>query len=163
MSRLSFFNSPLLLGFEHFEQTLDRINKSGSDGYPPYDVEQIGESRLRIILAVAGFTLDDLQVQIEDNQLVIRGKRREESDRVFLHRGIAARQFHRSFVLAEGIEVAGAELINGLLAIDLERPISEPVVKKVEIKAADERKLAQVLDSQVLDNQAFDKKRENEA
>lgn len=135
MSRLSFLNSPLLLGFEQFEQTLDRIAKSASDGYPPYDVEQIGENRLRIILAVAGFSLDDLQVQIEDNQLVIRGKKREEEERVFLHRGIAARQFHRSFVLAEGIEVTGAELSNGLLAIDLERPLVEPVVKKVKIKA----------------------------
>ena len=151
MSRLSFFNSPLLLGFEHFEQTLDRISKAGSDGYPPYDVEQIGENRLRIILAVAGFTLDDLQVQVEDNQLLIRGKRREDKERVFLHRGIAARQFHRSFVLAEGIEVTSAELVNGLLAIDLERPISEPVVKKVEIRQAESHESAQVLDNEALE------------
>ena len=136
MSRLSLFNSPLLLGFEEFEQAVDRITKSGSDGYPPYDVEQIGENRLRITLAVAGFTLDDLDVQIEDNQLVIHGKRRDERDRVFLHRGIAARQFHRSFVLAEGIEVSEAALSNGLLHIDLVKPLSEPKVKKVKILAA---------------------------
>ena len=92
MSRISLFNSPLLLGFEHFEQALDRISKTASDGYPPYDVEQIGENRLRITLAVAGFTLDDLQVQIEDNQLVIHGRRHEEAQRAFLHRGIAARR-----------------------------------------------------------------------
>ena len=147
MSRLSFFNSPILLGFEHFEQVIDRVNKAGSDGYPPYDVEQIGENRLRIILAVAGFSLDDLQVQIEDNQLVVRGKKHEERERVFLHRGIAARQFHRSFVLAEGIEVAGAELSNGLLAIDLERPIVEPVVKKVKITASDEPEGGRVIEA----------------
>jgi HSP20 family molecular chaperone IbpA len=123
MSRISLFNSPLLLGFEHFEQALDRISKTASDGYPPYDV------------AVAGFTLDDLQVQIEDNQLVIHGRRHEEAQRAFLHRGIAARQFHRNFVLAEGIEVSGASLVNGLLHIDLERPISEPTVKKIEVVA----------------------------
>ena len=136
MSRLSLFNSPLLLGFEEFEQAVDRITKSGTDGYPPYDVEQIGENRLRITLAVAGFTLDDLDVRIEDNQLVIRGKKREEGDRVFLHRGIAARQFHRSFVLAEGIEVSEAALSNGLLHIDLVKPLNEPKVKKVKIVAA---------------------------
>jgi HSP20 family molecular chaperone IbpA len=135
MSRISLFNSPLLLGFEHFEQALDRISKTASDGYPPYDVEQIGENRLRITLAVAGFTLDDLQVQIKDNQLVIHGRRHEEAQRAFLHRGIAARQFHRNFVLAEGIEVSGASLVNGLLHIDLERPISEPTVKKIEVVA----------------------------
>ena len=153
MSRLSLFNSPLFLGFEHFEQTLDRISKAGSDGYPPYDVEQLGENRLRIILAVAGFSLDDLHVQIEDSQLVIRGKKKEEQERVFLHRGIAARQFHRSFVLAEGIEVTGAELSNGLLAIDLERPLVEPVVKKVNIKAGapDEGPVSPVIDAKAED------------
>jgi HSP20 family molecular chaperone IbpA len=133
---MSLFNSPLLLGFEHFEQALDRISKNASDGYPPYDVEQIGDNHLRITLAVAGFTLDDLQVQIEDNQLVIRGRKQEEAERTFLHRGIAARQFHRNFVLAEGIEVSGASLINGLLHIDLERPINEPTVKKIDVVAA---------------------------
>ncbi len=133
MSRTSLFNSPLFLGFEQIEQALDRIAKTPSDGYPHYDVEQLGENRLRITLAVAGFSLDDLQVQIEDNQMVVHGRRTEEAERIFLHRGIAARQFHRSFVLAEGIEVTGASLDNGLLHIDLERPINEPVIKKVDI------------------------------
>src|SRR5262245_31406592 len=107
MSRLSLFNSPLLLGFDQFERALDRVSKATADVYPPYNVEQIGEDALRITLAVAGFTMDDLAVQIEDNQLVIRGKQAEETDRVYLHRGIAARQFQRSFVLADGIEVTG--------------------------------------------------------
>lgn len=138
MSRLSLFSSPLLLGFEQFEQAVDRITKS-ADGYPPYDVEQLDENRLRIVLAVAGFTLNDLQVQIENNQLVIRGKRSEENDRVFLHRGIAARQFHRSFVLAEGIEVTSASLSNGLLRVELERPINEPTIKVVKIDAGDDQ------------------------
>ena len=134
MSRLSLFNSPLLVGFEQFEQAVDRITKS-ADGYPPYDVEQVGPNKLRIVLAVAGFTLEDLQVQVEDNQLVIRGKRNDDKDRVYLHRGIAARQFHRSFVLADGIEVITASLSNGLLSVDLERPINQPTVKVVKIDA----------------------------
>jgi len=134
MSRLSLFNSPLLLGFDHFERTLDRIAKSGSEGYPPYNIEQIGEDSLRITLAVAGFGIDDLEIQIEDNQLVIRGKQAEDEARVYLHRGIAARQFQRSFVLAEGIEVTGASLDNGLLSIDLKRPKAEPQVRTVPIK-----------------------------
>jgi HSP20 family molecular chaperone IbpA len=134
MTRLSPFNSPLFLGFDHFERTLDRISKAAADGYPPYNVEQLGENRLRITLAVAGFTMDDLAVRIEDNQLVVRGKQAEEKDRIFLHRGIAARQFQRSFVLAEGIEVRGAWLDNGLLHIDLERPMPESRVRVVEIK-----------------------------
>ncbi|HLI20086.1 MAG TPA: Hsp20 family protein, partial [Stellaceae bacterium] len=104
MSRLSLFNSPLLLGFDQFERALDRVAKATVDGYPPYNVEQIGEDALRLTLAVAGFKPDELSVQIEDNQLVIRGKQTEESDRVYLHRGIAARQFQRCFVLADGIE-----------------------------------------------------------
>jgi len=104
MSRLSLFNSPLLLGFEPFERALDRVNKVASDGYPPYNIEQLGENELRITLAVAGFTMADLTITIEDNQLVIRGKQADDGQRVYLHRGIAARQFQRSFVLAEGIE-----------------------------------------------------------
>jgi HSP20 family molecular chaperone IbpA len=134
MTRLSPFNSPLFLGFDHFERTLDRLSKAAVDGYPPYNVEQIGENRLRITLAVAGFTMDDLAVRIEDNQLVVRGKQAEEKDRVYLHRGIAARQFQRSFVLADGIEVKGAWLDNGLLHIDLERPVPESKVRVVEIR-----------------------------
>jgi len=134
MTRLSLFNSPLLLGFEQFEQALDRISKTSSDGYPPYNVEQVDEHRLRITLAVAGFGADDLRVQIQDNQLVIGGKQRDDKDKVYLHRGIAARQFQRSFVLADGIEVSGASLDNGLLHIDLARPVSEPDVRTVPIE-----------------------------
>ena len=134
MTRL-LFNSPLLLGFDHFERALDRVAKGSTDGYPPYNIEQLGPDRLRITLAVAGFTLDDLTIEIEDNQLVIRGKQTDDRDRVFLHRGIAARQFQRSFVLADGIVVDGAALDNGLLHIDLRRPLSEPKIRKVEIKA----------------------------
>lgn len=134
MSRLSLFNSPLLLGFDHFERALDRVNKAAADGYPPYNVEQTGENSLRITLAVAGFAMTDLAVQIEDNQLVVRGKQVDDKDRIYLHRGIAARQFQRSFVLAEGIEVGGAWLDNGLLNIDLVRRIVEPAVRTVEIR-----------------------------
>ena len=134
MSRLSLFNSPLLLGFDHFERALDRVSKSASDGYPPYNIEQLGDNELRITLAVAGFTMDDLKITIEDNQLVLRGKQADDSNRVYLHRGIAARQFQRSFVLAEGIEVRGAWLDNGLLHIDLVRPTVETRVRTVEIR-----------------------------
>ncbi|HWI28822.1 MAG TPA: Hsp20 family protein [Stellaceae bacterium] len=134
MSRLSLFNSPLLLGFDHFERVLDRVNKAATDGYPPYNVEQTGENSLRITLAVAGFSMADLAVQVEDNQLVVRGKQTDDKDRIYLHRGIAARQFQRSFVLADGIEIAGAWLDNGLLHIDLVRRIIQPTVRTVEIK-----------------------------
>ena len=137
MSRLSLFNSPLFLGFDQVERALDRVSKTAADGYPPYNVEQISEHHLRITLAVAGFSTEDLQVQIEDNQLVIRGKHADEEDRVYLHRGIAARQFQRSFVLAEGIEVTGASLDNGLLHIDIERPVTEPRVRSVEIDSGE--------------------------
>jgi HSP20 family molecular chaperone IbpA len=135
MSRLSLFNSPLLLGFDHFERALDRVNKISTDGYPPYNIEQLGENALRITLAVAGFTMGDLSITIEDNQLVVRGKQTEETQRVYLHRGIAARQFQRSFILAEGIEVSDARLDNGLLHIDLVRPAVESRVRTVEIKS----------------------------
>src|ERR1700729_915941 len=135
MARLSLFNSPLLLGFDHFERALDRVSKAAADGYPPYNVEQTGENELRITLAVAGFSMTDLAVQVEDNQLVVRGKQSDDKERLYLHRGIAARQFQRSFVLAEGIEVSGAALDNGLLHIDIMRPLVEPKIRKVEIKA----------------------------
>jgi HSP20 family molecular chaperone IbpA len=135
MSRLTLFNSPLLLGFDHFERTLDRVSKVSSDGYPPYNIEQLGEDALRITLAVAGFTMGDLSITVEDNQLVVRGKQTDDAQRVYLHRGIAARQFQRSFVLAEGIEVSGAVLDNGLLHIDLIRPQVESRVRTVEIKS----------------------------
>ncbi len=137
MSRLSLFNSPLLLGFEHFERALDRVNKISSDGYPPYNIEQLGENELRITLAVAGFTMADLTITIEDNQLVIRGKQTDDGERVYLHRGIAARQFQRSYVLAEGIEVRGAWLDNGLLHVDLVRPNVEPRVRTIPIQGGD--------------------------
>ncbi|MDZ5646965.1 Hsp20 family protein [Nitrospirillum sp. BR 11828] len=135
-TRVSFLNSPFLLGFDQFERTLDRISKSAAEGYPPYNIEQIGEDGLRISLAVAGFTFDDLQVQTEDNQLIIRGRQQDDKSRIYLHRGIAARQFQRSFVLADGIEVLGASLDNGLLHIDLRRPIPEPKVRTIKISGA---------------------------
>ena len=134
MNRISLFNSPLLLGFDHFERAIDRVAKASTDGYPPYNIEQTGDDQLRITLAVAGFTMHDLVVQIEDNQLVIRGKQAEDRERLYLHRGIAARQFQRSFVLAEGIEVTGASLDNGLLHIDLARPEPELRVQRIPIK-----------------------------
>src|ERR1043165_8135384 len=135
MSRLSLFNSPLLLGFDHFERTLDRISKAGSEGYPPYNIEQVSDEALRITLAVAGFAIDDLEIQIEDNQLVVRGRQKDDPDRVYLHRGIAARQFQKGFVLAEGIEVTGAVLDNGLLSIDLRRPEPATKVQTIAIRS----------------------------
>jgi HSP20 family molecular chaperone IbpA len=137
MARLSLFSSPLLLGFEPFERALDRVNKVSADGYPPYNVEQLGDNELRITLAVAGFAMSDLSITIEENQLVIRGKQADDTDRVYLHRGIAARQFQRSFVLAEGIEVRGAWLDNGLLHVDLVRPVIEPRVRTIPIQGGD--------------------------
>ncbi len=133
MTRLSLLNSPLLLGFEQFERTLDRIAKTSADGYPPYNIEQIGDDGLRITLAVAGFGLDDLSVMIEDSQLLVRGRARDDKDRIYLHRGIAARQFQRSFVLADGIEVVGATLDNGLLSIDLKRPSPAARARSIRI------------------------------
>ena len=134
MSRLTLFNSPLLLGFDQLERTLDQVSKAAADGYPPYNVEQVGEDALRITLAVAGFAMDDLSVQVEGNQLVIRGKQRDDRDRVYLHRGIAARQFQRAFMLAEGIEVSAASLDNGLLNIDLVRRAPEERVRQIAIR-----------------------------
>ncbi len=128
------FASPLFLGFDHLEQMVERAAKASSDGYPPYNIEQTGPAGLRITLAVAGFTMDDLQITLEDNQLVIRGRQNDDGQgRVFLHRGIAARQFQRAFVIAEGIEVKGAWLDNGLLHIDLARPQPETKVRHIEI------------------------------
>jgi HSP20 family molecular chaperone IbpA len=133
MSRSSLFNSPLLLGFDQLERALDRMNKHAGEGYPPYNVEQLSESHLRITLAVAGFSDDDLQIQVENSQLVIRGRQEEQPERIFLHRGIAARQFQRSFMLADGIEITGARLDNGLLHIDLQRPIEQPNIRTIKI------------------------------
>lgn len=134
MTRLSTLNSPLLLGFDHLERILDHVSKSSAEGYPPYNIEQIGDRGLRITLAVAGFGQEDLSVSVEDNQLLIRGsKSDDDAGRVYLHRGIAARQFQRTFVLAEGIEVASAVLDNGLLSIDLQRRVPEPEVRTIAI------------------------------
>lgn len=139
MSRLSTFSSPLLLGFDELERVLDRASKAGNDGFPPYNIERLhpertgGEDILRITLAVAGFGEDDLDVNIEENQLTIRGKQTEDSDRIFLHRGIAARQFQRAFVLAEGMEVREANLNNGLLEIELVRLQPERIIRKIAI------------------------------
>lgn len=128
------FTSPLFLGFDHLEQMIERAAKSSSEGYPPYNIEQLSSTTLRITVAVAGFTMNDLQITLEDNQLMIRGRQAEEQQgRIFLHRGIAARQFQRAFVLAEGIEVKGAWLDNGLLHIDLVRPLPEPRVRTIAI------------------------------
>ena len=128
------FTSPMFLGFDHLEQMLERASKTSNEGYPPYNIEQTGPSGLRITLAVAGFTMDDLQITQEDNQLVIRGRQTDDATgRVYIHRGIAARQFQRAYVLAEGIEVKGAWLDNGLLHIDLARPQPEVRVRTIEI------------------------------
>tara|TARA_Y100000034_G_C6894581_1_gene412184 strand:+ start:1145 stop:1669 length:525 start_codon:yes stop_codon:yes gene_type:complete len=137
-TRLSLFDSPLFLGFDHFEQTFDRLKKSANEGYPPYNIEQISEQGLRITLAVAGFSMDDLDVQVENNQLTIRGRISEEQDdRTYIHRGIATRQFQRSFVLADGIEVRNASLDKGLLHIDMERVIPQSSARKIDIKSSD--------------------------
>lgn len=142
MSRMSAFNSPLLLGFENFERVLDRASKASAEGYPPYNIEQTSEFGLRITLAVAGFSMQDLSVTVEDNELVVRGQTvDDDAHRVFIHRGIAARQFQRSFVLAEGIEVTSAGMDNGLLHVDLERIVPEPDVRTIQIEnAAPDRK-----------------------
>lgn len=135
-------NSPFLLGFDEIERALDRVARTASDGYPPYNIERLPRTesdpeRLRITLAVAGFTRDQLDVSIEKNQLVIRGRQMDDRERHFLHRGIAARQFQRAFLLAEGLQVLGADLENGLLSVDLIRPEPERVVKKINISARD--------------------------
>ena len=133
MTRVPLFSSPLLLGFDHFERTLDRMGRA-AESYPPYNIEQIAENRLRITLAVAGFAREDLEISREANQLTIRGKQSDQGERVFLHRGIAARQFQRSFLLADGLEIAGAELNNGLLEIDVLRPEIEVQTRKIPIR-----------------------------
>ncbi len=138
MTRISLFNSPFLLGFDQLERALDRVSKTSADGYPPYNIEQLGDDALRITIAVAGFTDQELSVTIEDRQLVVRGKQSDDEERVYLHRGIAARQFQRSFVLAEGIEVVGAHLKDGLLNLDLVRPKVESRTRTIEIRSDDD-------------------------
>jgi HSP20 family molecular chaperone IbpA len=137
MSRVPSLSSPFLLGFDEIERVLDRVTK-GADGYPPYNIERLARDqshpeRLRITLAVAGFTREQLDVTVEENQLVIRGRQQDDKSRHYLHRGIAARQFQRTFVLADGMEVLGADLKNGLLSIDLARPTPERVIKSIKI------------------------------
>jgi HSP20 family molecular chaperone IbpA len=141
MSRLSMMGNPLLLGFEEIERLVERAAKGGGDGYPPYNIERIGaedggSETLRITLAVAGFTQADLDITVEDNQLCVRGKKDDDKSREYLYRGIAARQFARTFVLADGIEVKGADLAHGLLSIDLVRREPERLVRRVEIGGA---------------------------
>ncbi len=151
MTRLSLLNSPLLLGFDQVERTLDRLAKNGSEGYPPYNIEQLGDDRLRITLAVAGFTNEDLSIQVESNQLVVRGKQTDDPTRVYLHRGIAARQFQRGFVLVDGIEVVGAELDNGLLHIDLKRPLPENRARTIPISKGGARSAAKMMGQTIKD------------
>jgi HSP20 family molecular chaperone IbpA len=138
MSRIPGLTSPLLLGFEEIERLIDRLGKNGSDGYPPYNIERIaktdgGPELLRITLAVAGFQRDQIDITLEDKQLSVRGRQQDDKDREFLYRGIAARQFQRTFVLADGIEVRSADLSNGLLSIDLVRHEPERLVRRIEI------------------------------
>jgi HSP20 family molecular chaperone IbpA len=142
MSRVPSLNSPFLLGFDAIERAVERVTRTAGDGYPPYNIERMARTtdapeRLRITLAVAGFTQDELEILIEEAQLVIRGRQGDGPERHFLHRGIAARQFQRIFLLAEGMQVDGASLENGLLAIDLIRPEAERVAKRIEIAARD--------------------------
>jgi HSP20 family molecular chaperone IbpA len=142
MVRVTALTSPLLLGFDDLERALDKVSRVGTDGYPPYNIERIaadgGEpERLRITLAVAGFSEDQIEVTVEENQLLIRGRQKEEKTRDYLHRGIAARQFQRAFLLAEGMQVRSAELAQGLLSVDLVRPQPERMVRKIKIVARD--------------------------
>ncbi len=142
MVRVTALSSPFLLGFDDMERALDKVSKTAADGYPPYNIERIpakggDPEKLRITLAVAGFAQDQIEVTIEENQLTIRGRQQEDKTREFLHRGIAARQFQRSFLLAEGMQVMGADLAQGLLSIDLVRPQPERIVKKIEILTRD--------------------------
>lgn len=135
---MSAFSSPFMLGFDDIERVLDRVSKATTDGYPPYNIERLPKDGgqgdiIRITLAVAGFTREQLDVSVEESQLVIRGRQVDDKSRQYLHRGIAARQFQRAFVLAEGIEILGADLKDGLLSIDLARPEPERVIRKIEI------------------------------
>jgi HSP20 family molecular chaperone IbpA len=134
MTKITFASHPFLLGFEQLDRLVERTAKSGNEGYPPYNIEQSSDSAYRITLAVAGFREEDLSITLENAQLVIRGRQMDDSDgRLFLHRGIAARQFQRSFVLAEGVEVTGASMENGLLHVDLQQMQPDTVVQTIEI------------------------------
>ncbi|WP_068112171.1 Hsp20 family protein [Tropicimonas marinistellae] len=134
MTKTALGSHPFLLGFEQLERLVERTAKSGNEGYPPYNIEQSGDRSYRITLAVAGFAEEDLSITVEDRQLVIRGRQGDdEGERIFLHRGIAARQFQRSFVLADGVEVTGAKMENGLLHVDLEHAVPETIVQTIQI------------------------------
>ena len=135
MTRVSPFGSPLLLGFDRLEEMVDRLSRSATDGYPPYNVVHLGDERLRISLAVAGFDEDDLDVTVQRDELHVRGRQAEDNGAVYLYRGIAARQFHRTFLLAEGIEIDGARLDNGLLHIELTRHAVPEIVKTIAIRS----------------------------
>ncbi len=142
MTRMTSLTSPFLLGFDEFERALERVAKTASDGYPPYNIERLAPNeaepeRLRITLAVAGFTRDQLEVTLEEKQLLIRGRQTDDKSRVYLHRGIAARQFQRSFLLVDGMEVLGADLSNGLLSVDLARPEPDRIIRKIAILERD--------------------------
>ncbi len=135
MTKISFASHPFLLGFEQLDRLVERTAKSGNEGYPPYNIEQSADNTYRITLAVAGFREEDLSITLENAQLVIRGRQEDDSEgRIFLHRGIAARQFQRSFVLAEGVEVSGASMENGLLHVDLQRSVPDAVVQTINIE-----------------------------
>lgn len=135
MTKLTIGAHPFLLGFDRLERLVERTAKTGNDGYPPYNIEQTSETSYRITLAVAGFSEEDLSITLEDNQLVVRGRQSDDDgDRVFLHRGIAARQFQRSFVLADGVDVGEARMENGLLHVDLTRKAPESVVQSIKIR-----------------------------
>lgn len=134
MTKMSFASHPFLLGFEQLDRLVERTVKTGNDGYPPYNIEQSSAESYRITLAVAGFAEADLNITLEDRQLSIRGRQVDESDgRVFLHRGIAARQFQRTFVLAEGVEVSSASMENGLLFVDLKQAAPDKIVQTIKI------------------------------
>ncbi len=138
MTRQLLSGNSILLGFDAIEQMLERLTKNQTDGYPPYNIERTTDKdgsreTFRITLAVAGFSADQLEVVVENNQLIIRGKQTEDKSRIYLHRGIAARQFQRAFVLADGLEVVSAQLDNGLLIIDLVRPESDKIIRQIEI------------------------------
>lgn len=135
MTRMSVFNSPFLLGFDQLEELMDSVSKNANDGYPPYNIEHLSDNMIRISLAVAGFSEDDLDITIENNQMIIRGKRQNDQERAYLHRGIAARQFMRKFVLADGMDVDDAYLENGLLHISLLRPEPKSSVRTINIRS----------------------------
>ncbi len=142
MSRIPMFSSPFLLGFDEIERAMDRVQKTAGEGYPPYNIERVPSignlpEILRITVAVAGFTRDQLEILVEENQLMIRGRQQDDKTRQYLHRGIAARQFQRTFLLADGMEVLGADLANGLLSVDLARPEPERIIRKIDITLRD--------------------------